>query len=1252
LIGTTLGPYRLDRELGAGGMGKVYAAVVEGRAPGLDAGTRVALKIVHPHLLETPGFFMRFLREAEIGRSVVHENVVRTHMADALRHGGEDVHFLVMEYVEGQTLRELLDELDRVPEELCRHIGREVAKGLAAIHAAGVIHRDLKPENVLITADHHTVKVMDLGVARLAEETLRLSQSGAFVGSVEYAAPEQFGAKEVGAAADLHALGLVLYELATAQHPFRADDFRAVMRRVLDEKPRRPAEINPQLSPFFEELVLQLLEKDPARRIASAAELAQILDDGEKSTWWREKAKSIRTTTKRPLRRIRIPRETALYGRDAELARLRTLYDKAKSGDGQVLLVEGEAGIGKSRLLDEFVGLLQRDGEDLNFLWGSYPPGGAATSSGAFSTAYREYFGDAGLEDSVRERLGVAGILAPSYAALLLGTSAPAGAEPLTKDSLQTCFVHTTRSLATERTTVVLIDDLHFAPEEGRALFASLALAVQGHCILLVGTTRPGVDEKWLAQLTRVPQTTHLTVPRLGPKDLIRLLADSLHSDHAASEIGAQIALKSDGNPFFVFEILRGLREGKFLTQRPDGTWVTTRVIRDIQIPSSIADLVNARVADLDDAERNLLDVAACCGFEFDAGLVAAVLGVGRIPSLQMLAKVEKRHRLVRSAGDRFVFDHHQVQEALYAALSKPLREEYHAAVATALEAKSGTVSNEAKNLDGSLCVDLAEHFLKGAQGARALRYLDAALAHLERSYLNAQAVDLAELALAVPGLLAGAERARALLRLAEGPLGRLGLRTRHEDAAREAERLAAEVGDEALRGDATCALGAVYLLTSRYAQAESAFRSAIAIARACGNASAETAATGRLGDVLLDLGRCAEAQECYQRTFTLALVGGDRRSEAITILAMGKVHLMQGRPVEAGEHFLRARAIFRETGNREGEAFAMTNLGVVAISRGRYAEAQECHECALVLARAIGDRVHEGGATGNLGSVLWSIGRWDDARERMSQWLKIAQETGDRRRECIATLNLGTLSCSVGRLADAQHHLEQAVALAREIRTEPVETSAHHSLGIALLRLGQLGVAREHVERSLVLARGLGDRRQEGFAHEILAAIDVEEGDSAAAELKLAAALEVRRSIGHRDGEARVLCARGALRAREGRSDEARADLAAALALARELSLHDVELDVCAHLAAILDGDVPAALASFAAHEGHIEVRDVMGSRFLLWQATRDRTHLAEARRLLDFMVEHAPPECRESMLTNVRLHREIMAACTEQGM
>ena len=281
------------------------------------------------------------------------------------------------------------------------------------------------------------------------------------------------------------------------------------------------------------------------------------------------------------------------------------------------------------------------------------------------------------------------------------------------------------------------------------------------------------------------------------------LLKDSFHSEQLTQALAMQIGLKSDGNPFFAFEIIRGLREGQFITQRDDGSWVSTRVIAEIQIPTSVLDLVKARVADLSGDERNLLDVAACSGFEFDPLLVGEVLGIARIPLLRALGQIERQHRLVRSSGIRYVFDHHQVQEALYGALSELLRREYHAAIAAALEVRAQAVEKPPATLAGALCVDICEQFLKGAQGQRALRYLEASLEHLEKGYLNDAAIRIADLALAVPGLLTGIERAKVLLRLSGegGALDRLGRRGRQEEMAGEVERLAELAGQACLCG-------------------------------------------------------------------------------------------------------------------------------------------------------------------------------------------------------------------------------------------------------------------------------------------------------------------------------------------------------------------------------------------------------------------------------------------------------------------
>jgi len=197
---------------------------------------------------------------------------------------------------------------------------------------------------------------------------------------------------------------VLLYELSSGQHPYRGGGFHEVLTRVCDSAPRRLGEINPQLSAFFEEVVHTLLVKDPRGRFTSAEQLLDVLQDGEDSAWWHERARRLRSETKRPLRRIRISRETAVHGRGKELDRLRAVYEKAKSGEGQVVLIEDEAGIGKSRLVDELIARLHAEGEDLNFLFGSYPPGGAAAASGAFSDAFHEHLGDEGLRRTSRRR--------------------------------------------------------------------------------------------------------------------------------------------------------------------------------------------------------------------------------------------------------------------------------------------------------------------------------------------------------------------------------------------------------------------------------------------------------------------------------------------------------------------------------------------------------------------------------------------------------------------------------------------------------------------------------------------------------------------------------------------------------------------------------------------------------------------------------------------------------------------------------
>ena len=346
----------------------------------------------------------------------------------------------------------------------------------------------------------------------------------------------------------------------------------------------------------------------------------------------------------------------------------------------------------------------------------------------------------------------------------------------------------------------------------------------------------------------------------------------------------------------------------------------------------------------------------------------------------------------------------------------------------------------------------------------------------------------------------------------------------------------------------------------------------------------------------------------------------------------------------------MRALALYEELRDARGEALAASALANVLMALGRSGEACEFNERSLTRFRALGDRRSEALAMGNIGIALWQRGRLAEAQERHERHLRLAREIGDRAGEAMATGNLGAVAVDLGRLRESGEHNERALGIARAIGDRLREASYTGNRGSLLQRLGRLDEARTQYERELALSRDIGNPLQEGYALHGLGDVLAETGDARAAEYRYTEALDLRRRV-DRHGEGMTLASRGALMVLQRREPDARADLDAALAIAGELSLPTFELLATAWLAQLPDGDIGAALAALASHEGRAGVQEAMEARFLLWRATHDPVHLAEAKRRLDFLVEHAPPECRESMLANVRLHREITEAWAAHG-
>jgi len=268
LVGSELDHYRIVEKIGAGGMGEVYRAHDE------HLSRDVAIKVLPPGTLTDESARKHFHKEALILSQLNHPNVATIHDFDT-EHG---VDFLVMEYIPGITLSEKV-AAGALPEKEVLRLGVQLAEGLAAAHEHGVVHRDLKPGNLRITSDGR-LKILDFGLAKLwhpvtaTATTESLSETQTMAGTLPYMAPEQLLGGEIDARCDLHAAGLVLYEMATGRYPFAEVERSQLIGAILKRPPRPPTVLNPNLSLKLEWIIGKCLEKEPESRYQSARELA------------------------------------------------------------------------------------------------------------------------------------------------------------------------------------------------------------------------------------------------------------------------------------------------------------------------------------------------------------------------------------------------------------------------------------------------------------------------------------------------------------------------------------------------------------------------------------------------------------------------------------------------------------------------------------------------------------------------------------------------------------------------------------------------------------------------------------------------------------------------------------------------------------------------------------------------------------------------------------------------------------------
>jgi signal transduction histidine kinase/Tfp pilus assembly protein PilF len=983
----------------------------------------------------SPGALLRLEHDAEALRSVGEPTV-----APLLAMGHEgDVLYLVTPFVHGTTLARRLARTGRlwVPDALA--VGRALMRALQAAHSSGVLHRDVKPANVILGdgSPPDRVTLVDFGIAR--SERADAALRGLPLEAVAYLSPEQAGLiySEVGERSDLYCAGVVLFECLAGRPPFEGATVRDLLRQHLGAAPPALGYAVPEA---LAGVVQRLLAKDPRERYQSAAATRADLD---------EIAAAMERGVRRPAVTVgahdrgRTLTEAAFVGRERDLRAFEAVLARALGGESPLLLVEGESGAGKTRMLDHAAVIAREQG--------AWVLRGQATDRAAAQRPLQIFERVAGevveaahadpeFAAAVRARLGehlqtLSSALPTLLALLPRGTLVPLGPEVHGETRLLPALIALLDALGTpERPAVLLLDDCQWLDELSLKLVAAWHRAhadAPGAGGVLVAAAYRG-DEVPIDSPLRTLAATRTFLAALSGEDVARM-AESMAGPLPA-EATALVTRLSEGNPFLVAAVLEGLVECGALVDGPGGWELEPRAMAEAQSSRRAGAFLAQRLDKLSSSALDLLSVGAVLGKSFELKLAADLADHSSAEAMAGVTDARRRRLVWLDAPHgRCMFVHDRVREAVLERLTPRDRARLHQAAALALEeAPPGP----------DRAFDLAYHFDAAGDPAQAL-----------------------------PHALSAAAEARA----------RYALETA-ERFYRIAERGAAAEGvSAATRQEVAEALGDVLLMRGRYDEAEARLGQARALA---GSAVEQAAIEGKLGELAFKRGDVCAASVALERALRLLGRRVPARRPAV-ILAMLWQALVQaahgllprrfvqrGRTEERDVDLLAARVLSRlayaywfrrgqaatfwahlselnlaerHPPSRElAQACSEHAISVTGLPRFLFGRGVRYAERGLAIRRELGDVWGQGQSLNFYGILLYAFGRYAEAREKFGEALRVLRRTGDRWEANIAALHVAYCHLRLGAVREA---FEES----RRVHRDGAEIGDAHATGSAL---------------------------------------------------------------------------------------------------------------------------------------------------------------------------------------------------------
>jgi len=1089
--------YTIVSRVSFGGFGAVYKAIQD------TLGREVAIKVLLPEIfLSNKDYVEQFRQEALLTSQLRHPNTITI-----FDYGQTDSNllFLVMEWLDGKTLSDMLRDEGAISYDRCYNITYQILKSLAEAHTRGMVHRDLKPSNLFLCNQYGEpdfVKVLDFGLVKnLASEPL--SMKGKLVeppkftekrrapGTPHYMAPEQATGKGTTTSADQYSFGLILHEMLTGKRAVDGPDKMAVLlRQAREPVPLLPEELQ---QTFLGKVVARCVEKDPLKRPQKAGDLLREYQRVEDTGGVEVNTTEIRTTDNwKPLAQPRpVASSTAevssgpgerFVGRGPELEEFEDLLDKRlRSGRGFVMMLSGPTGIGKTALTNKFSELFATKG-DVVMLRGGFLPQDHRALTG-IRRALRGLLQVVSLEHTegrheVRrglERLAINDIYLLNFLSNFI--FANFGASEDEKDECVTRLSDLLERIGQRQPLMLSLENLQWADAESLDLLWRLAVGpVRQWPMFVVATFRSSEYNEnrelqlILERLNRLDHTAYreMHVGALGKRECLQLIEHAIPMQRSMAN---RCLALSKGNPLFLNLVLRYLiDEAEHLSRQISDTGALSS---KLYLPSSLEKISLRRVDQVvrkygQATFREVLRRAALVGESFDPVVLETLLR--KEGQYELLDRLNRTLEMWRREGvlrrpweseSATEFVHPHMVEFFVTDSSKQLH-------LIAARAKESLLDNESISIDPA---DLARHYQAAGETQEAIRHFEGAAAvALSRNNFSRGKELYEEL---LPLLDQQRADHRTLAKRVDFELGGICLRLSEfgpsADYFGRALNWAQGDGDQALEGLCFCGKADLALAQNQLDDADRFFHQARTLL--------DPDDKQRQGRLLLGMGRVSNlkgdweaAQSCFQRAYEQGVEVNDTSMIGQALHELGRAAIQLGR-YRAGHEWLgQALKYYRENGRLAEEADALLDIAETTMLYQRVEDARSCLERAMEIEQRLGDRVGVARGLVALGKLEASLLHADEAQKSVLRALPVFKEHGDRAGLGMCQRVLSRLDMLTGHLDKAENLARQALELFQELGRLTDQVILTDRLGLLALYGGKIDEADELFNQALML--------------------------------------------------------------------------------------------------------------------------------------------------------------------------------------